>query len=78
MLRQIEGLSTAETAEGLELGEETVKTRLHRAKAIVRRELFARAGGSTASISFGLSRCDAIVKRVSSNSTPRPALSEPV
>src|SRR4029077_6915374 len=65
MLREIEGLSTAETAEGLELGEEAVKTRLHRARAIVRRELFARAGGSTAdAFTFGLSRCDAIVKRV--------------
>jgi RNA polymerase sigma-70 factor (ECF subfamily) len=65
MLREIEGLSTSETAEGLELGEEAVKTRLHRAKAIVRRELFARAGGTSAgAFTFGLSRCDAIVRRV--------------
>ena len=65
MLREIEGLSTSETAAGLELGEEAVKTRLHRARAIVRRELFARAGGSSAgAFTFGLSRCDAIVRRV--------------
>jgi RNA polymerase sigma-70 factor (ECF subfamily) len=65
MLRDIEGLSTAETAEGLELGEEAVKTRLHRARAIVRRELFARAGGTTAdAFTFGLTRCDALVHRV--------------
>jgi RNA polymerase sigma-70 factor (ECF subfamily) len=65
MLREIEGLSTAETAEGLDLGEEAVKTRLHRARAIVRRELFARAGGATAdAFTFGLMRCDAIVRRV--------------
>lgn len=65
MLREIEGLSTAETAEGLELGQEAVKTRLHRARAILRRELFARAGGATAeAFTFGLSRCDAIVRRV--------------
>ena len=65
MLRDIEGLSTAETAEGLELGEEAVKTRLHRARAIVRRELFARAGGSTAdAFTFGSARCDALVSRV--------------
>src|SRR4051794_27661841 len=48
MLRDVEGLSTAETAEGLDLGEEAVKTRLHRARAILRRELFARAGATTA------------------------------
>ena len=32
MLRDIEGLSTSETGEGLGLGEEAVKTRLHRAR----------------------------------------------
>ena len=65
MLREIEGLSTSETAEGLDLGEEAVKTRLHRARAILRRELFARAGSSTAgAFTFHLTRCDAIVQRV--------------
>jgi RNA polymerase sigma-70 factor, ECF subfamily len=65
MLRDIEGLSTSETAEGLSLGEEAVKTRLHRARAIVRRELFARAGGATAdAFTFHLSRCDVVVSRV--------------
>jgi RNA polymerase sigma-70 factor, ECF subfamily len=65
MLRDIEGLSTAETAEGLDLGEEAVKTRLHRARAILRKELFARAGGATAgAFTFGLVRCDRIVERV--------------
>ncbi len=65
MLREIEGLSTAETAEGLDLGEEAVKTRLHRARAIVRRELYARAGGSTAdAFTFHRTRCDDIVRRV--------------
>lgn len=65
MLREIEGLSTAETAEGLDIGEEAVKTRLHRARAIVRRELFERAGGTTAgAFTFGSKRCDALVGRV--------------
>ena len=65
MLRDVEGLSTSETAEGLDLGEEAVKTRLHRARAILRRELFARAGATTAAaFTFGLSRCDSIVQRV--------------
>ena len=62
---RVEGLSTAETAEGLDLGEEAVKTRLHRARAILRRELFARAGATTAgAFTFGSARCDAIVQRV--------------
>ena len=65
MLRDIEGLSTSETAEGLDLGEEAVKTRLHRARAMVRRELYARAGGTTAdAFTFHRTRCDEIVRRV--------------
>src|SRR5438552_6936405 len=40
MLRDIEELSTAETAECLELTEDNVKVRLHRARALLRRELF--------------------------------------
>jgi RNA polymerase sigma-70 factor (ECF subfamily) len=65
MLREIEGLSTAETAAGLELGEEAVKTRLHRARALVRRELYSRAGGTTAdAFTFHRTRCDEIVRRV--------------
>jgi len=65
MLREVEGLSTAETAEGLDLGEEAVKTRLHRARAMLRRELYARAGGNTAdAFTFHLSRCDRVVEGV--------------
>jgi RNA polymerase sigma-70 factor (ECF subfamily) len=36
VLRDIEGLSTRETAEALDITEETVKVRLHRARAFVR------------------------------------------
>jgi RNA polymerase sigma-70 factor (ECF subfamily) len=58
-------LSTAETADALEVGEEAVKTRLHRARAMLRRELFARAGGATAeAFAFHRTRCDAVVARV--------------
>ena len=74
MLRDIEGLSTAETAEGLDLGEEAVKTRLHRARAIVRRELFARAGGKTAdAFTFQAPRCDRVVRFVLSHIESRTA-----
>src|SRR5262245_26727948 len=37
VLREIEEMSTAETAAVLDLREETVKTRLHRARALLRR-----------------------------------------
>lgn len=39
LLRDIEGLSTAETAEVLGVSEEVVKTRLHRARLAVRQKL---------------------------------------
>jgi RNA polymerase sigma-70 factor (ECF subfamily) len=65
MCRDIEGLSTLETADALELGEEAVKTRLHRARAMLRRELYQRAGGSTAdAYTFHRTRCDAMRQRV--------------
>ena len=44
MLRDVEGLSTSEAGEGLGLGEEAVKTRLHRARAMLRRSVTARVG----------------------------------
>lgn len=65
MLRDIEELSTAETAQALELTEENVKVRLHRARALLRRELYARAGTSRpAAFSFMAPRCDRVVKSV--------------
>ncbi|MCI0672883.1 MAG: RNA polymerase sigma factor, partial [Myxococcaceae bacterium] len=44
VLREVEGLSTAETAEVLGVSEDVVKTRLHRAKGQVRDALYAAAG----------------------------------
>jgi RNA polymerase sigma-70 factor (ECF subfamily) len=65
MLRDIEELSTAEVAEALELTEENVKVRLHRARAMLRRELYARAGSTRASaFPFMGERCDRVVKGV--------------
>jgi RNA polymerase sigma-70 factor (ECF subfamily) len=64
-LRQIEGLSTAETAECLGISEESVKTRLHRAHAQLRNELFARTGAATSgAFQFHLSRCNRVVAGV--------------
>jgi RNA polymerase sigma-70 factor (ECF subfamily) len=65
MMREVEQLSVAETAECLELSEENVKVRLHRAKAMLRESLFAemeRAAGET--FQFMSTRCDRMVERV--------------
>jgi RNA polymerase sigma-70 factor (ECF subfamily) len=65
VLREVEGLSTAETAECLDVSEEVVKTRLHRARALLREELLARAGvAASTAFSFHLSRCDRVVAGV--------------
>jgi RNA polymerase sigma-70 factor, ECF subfamily len=65
VLRDVEGLSTAETAECLEVSEDVVKTRLHRARAMVRDGLAKRAGITLDTIySFGNARCDRVVANV--------------
>jgi RNA polymerase sigma-70 factor (ECF subfamily) len=65
VLRQVEGLSTAETAASLGISEDTVKTRLSRARAALRRELFERAGlAAQNAFTFGHSRCDRVVAAV--------------
>ncbi len=43
MLRDVEGLSTSETAACLDITEQTAKTRLHRARVLLRNHLSARA-----------------------------------
>ena len=65
MLRDVEGMTTDETAECLNLSPENVKVRLHRARAGLRKDLYARAG-ATAVQSFELHavRCDRVVKNV--------------
>jgi RNA polymerase sigma-70 factor (ECF subfamily) len=65
MLRDIEGLSTSETGAGLGLGEEAVKTRLHRARAMIRRSVTERIGATTAAaFEFHAVRCDRVVAGV--------------
>ncbi|HVG17776.1 MAG TPA: RNA polymerase sigma factor [Blastocatellia bacterium] len=65
MLREIEGLSTSETAECLDISEESVKVRLHRARVLLRKEIYAQTGAATASaFQFGQTRCDRIVSAV--------------
>jgi RNA polymerase sigma-70 factor (ECF subfamily) len=65
VMREVEGLSTAESAEILGVREEVVKTRLHRARGMLREELFDRVGASSSeAFTFHASRCDRIVARV--------------
>ena len=65
MLRVVEGLSVDETAECLELNEETVKTRLHRARVALQKQLLEQAEAVThQAFGFHLRRCDRIVSAV--------------
>lgn len=72
VLREVEGLSTAETAEALGLNVDVVKTRLHRARAMLRGAL-AREGQSPRDLfPFGFERCDRVVAAVSARLPGRP------
>ena len=65
MLRDVEGMSTAEAADALGLGEEAVKTRLHRARAMLRRAVATRIGATAAdAFQFHAPRCDRVVAHV--------------
>jgi RNA polymerase sigma-70 factor, ECF subfamily len=65
MLRDVEEMSTAETASALNLTEENVKVRLHRARVLLRRELYTRAGSARGeAFPFMGARCDRMVQRV--------------
>jgi RNA polymerase sigma-70 factor (ECF subfamily) len=65
VLRQVEGLSTAETAESLGVSEDVVKTRLSRARAALRDDLMERTGATAPDVfRFYRPRCDRIVAAV--------------
>jgi RNA polymerase sigma-70 factor, ECF subfamily len=65
LLRVVEGLDVTETATALEIGVEAVKTRLHRGRALLRKELERRAGIAAPQLfPFHLSRCDRVVEGV--------------
>jgi RNA polymerase sigma-70 factor (ECF subfamily) len=65
MLRDVEGMSTEETARCLNLTEENVKVRLHRARAGLRKQLSAAFGATTAQcFEFHALRCDRVVRNV--------------
>ena len=65
ILRDVEGLSTGETAECLGISEDLVKTRLSRARTLLRDRLYRRAGVTLETLfAFGNSRCDRVVAAV--------------
>jgi RNA polymerase sigma-70 factor (ECF subfamily) len=65
MLRDVEGMTTEETANCLNLTEENVKVRLHRARAGLRKRLYRVVGASAARcFQFHAVRCDRVVKNV--------------
>jgi RNA polymerase sigma-70 factor (ECF subfamily) len=65
VLRDVEGLSTAEAAAVLDVSEDVVKTRLSRARTALRRLLIGQVGAATAEVfRFYRPRCDRVVARV--------------
>ena len=74
VLREVEGLSTATTAECLGVSEEVVKTRLLRARTRLRDGLYERAGAvASDAFTFGAERCDRVVAAVLNRLAPDPA-----
>jgi RNA polymerase sigma-70 factor (ECF subfamily) len=65
VLRSVEQLSVAETAEVLGIPEETVKTRHHRARERLQHALTERVGGALPELfGFHRPRCDKVVAQV--------------
>jgi RNA polymerase sigma-70 factor (ECF subfamily) len=74
VLRDVEGLSTSEVAESIDVSEDFVKTRLSRSRAALRRVLLERTGASASeAFRFYRPRCDRVVARVLDRITDRPA-----
>jgi RNA polymerase sigma-70 factor (ECF subfamily) len=65
VLRAVEGMSGAETAECLGIAEDTVKTRLHRARGRLQEMLLASVEPTLPTVyEFHLTRCDRVVSAV--------------
>jgi RNA polymerase sigma-70 factor (ECF subfamily) len=72
MLREIDGLNTAETARQLRVSEGTVKTRLHRARDLLQRKLHDVTPAEA--FRFDGSRCDRLVAAVMSQLAEMPCV----
>jgi RNA polymerase sigma-70 factor (ECF subfamily) len=65
VLRAVEQLSVAETAAALDIPEATVKSRFHRARALLREGLLAQVDAASAGVfEFAGQRCDRVVRTV--------------
>jgi RNA polymerase sigma-70 factor (ECF subfamily) len=65
MLREVEGLSTLETSEILQLSSEAVRVRFHRARLALRRQVEKQVGEEVRGLfTFAGTRCDETVKQV--------------
>ena len=77
MLRDVEEMNTAETAECLDIPKHTVKTCLRRARALLRQKLTREVGVAVRkSFTLGVARCHHMVASVLTRikaATPPPA-----
>ncbi len=65
VMREVEQLSTSETAECLDLSEDAIKMRLHRARGMLREDLLRKAGIAAPEVMrFDGERCDRMVRGV--------------
>lgn len=65
VLREVEQMSVAEAAACLDIEPATVKTRVHRARKLLQRNLTAELGSALrGAFAFDGDRCDRLVKRV--------------
>ena len=72
VLREVEEMSTAEAASALDISEELVKVRLHRARIALRQRLDERVGSALRGVyDFHLTRCDRVVAAVMGRIAPR-------
>lgn len=65
VLREVEGMSNAETGLCLGISPENVRVRMHRARSLLKKEIEQRLGSSAESLfEFHLRRCDRIAEAV--------------
>jgi RNA polymerase sigma-70 factor (ECF subfamily) len=67
IMRDVEEMDTAEAAVALDISEENVKVRLHRARALLRKKLYVTLSAGTRhkeAFPFHAVRCDRVVKNV--------------
>ena len=66
MLREVEGMTVADSAECLGITEANVKVRLHRAKSLLKESLWQAHINESNVFEFGSHHCDALVNSVMS------------